>query len=88
MAGQRNAGRPIAPFWTRTGLVTKVLRGVVVVVVVVVVEVVVVVVVVVVGFGFMKAEMIGAWIPLDCVTRNCLILVDGGSVVFRNVWKH
>jgi len=34
MAGQRNAGRPITPFWTRMGLVTKVLGGVVVVMVV------------------------------------------------------
>jgi len=41
--GQRNAERPVAPFWTGTGLVTKVLGGVVVVVVVV--------------FGCMKAEI-------------------------------
>ena len=58
-AGQLIAGRKIAPFWTGTGLVIKVIGGMVVVVVVVLVV-----------FDCMKTEIIGALIPLDCVTRN------------------
>jgi hypothetical protein len=73
-AGKRNAGPPLAPFWTRTGLATKVLGGMVVVVVVVVVAAgaaaAAVAAAAVVVFGCVKAEIIGALVPLDCVTRN------------------